>query len=90
MMQQSLEGQPTYKLFVVSACNALIQFSLAPLSFPLGFLVSSLHSVVETCQGQVPAVVTNDQLKSVFAQYGEVREVAILKDRVTDKSKGKR
>eukprot|EP01079_Euglenida_sp_SAG-EU17-18_P001572 gene1572-442_t len=38
--------------------------------------------------GQVPAIYEEHQLRPVFAEYGQILDLAILRDKMTGQSKG--
>lgn len=46
------------------------------------------ENLVKLFVGQVPPEMTEDDLKSIFLDYGDVKEVIILKNRATGLSKG--
>jgi len=38
--------------------------------------------------GQVPAICSEDQLNAIFGQFGDILEIQIMRDKVTNRSKG--
>ncbi len=53
----------------------------------------SLHpkhgaGAVKLFVGQIPKTAMEDQLKPIFAQFGEICEIAVIKDRMTGEHRG--